>query len=65
MPILEVCTDPGMARGPYPARNMKDIFSNEPSRAGPWEVILQTGRAYKKRNAFFNGRVWLQKKEDV
>ena len=35
-----------------PGRQMKDDFSNGPGRAG------------KKRNEFFNGRVWLQKKEE-
>ena len=33
-------------------RHMRGDFSNGPGRAG------------KKRNEFFNGRIWLQKKED-
>ena len=78
-PGLEVCLGPDLARelgrqmrgdfsnelgqhmrGDFsngPDRHMRGDFSNGPGRAGP-------GRAGKKRNEFFNGRVWLQKKED-
>ena len=71
--LLEFCTGPGPAKGPNttrpadragpanmgwsfqragPGRRMRGDFSNGPGRAG------------KKRNDFFDGRVWLQKKED-
>ena len=69
---LEVCTGPGLARGSYPARQMRDDFSNGPGRqmrddffngpANKWLFFQLTGPSRQKEKC--NGRAWLQKKED-
>ena len=50
-------TGPGLARGPYPARQMKGNFSNGPGRHMTGDFLNGPVRAGKKRNEFFNGRV--------
>ena len=76
MCTVEVCTGLGLARGPYPARQMRgdfsnglgrqmrDNFFNGPGRHMRGDFSNGPGRAGKKRNEFFNGGVWLQKMED-
>ena len=45
-----------------PGRQMRCDFSNGPGRHMRGEFSKMPVRAGKKRNEFFNGRVWLQKK---
>ena len=47
-----------------PGRHMRGDFSNEPGRHMRGEFSKGPVRAGKKRSEFFNGWVWLQKKED-
>ena len=65
---LEVCTGPADERWFFqragPAHEGGFFQLAGPGRASTWEAIFLKGRAGKKRNEFFNGRIWLQKKED-
>ena len=55
---------PSLARGPYLARQMRDDFFNGPGRHMRCDFLDEPGRAGRKRNEFFNDRVWLQEKEN-
>ena len=46
------------------SRHMKGDFSNGPGRHVIGDFWIGPGQAGKKRNEFFNGRVWLRKKEN-
>ena len=68
---LKVCTGPGrQMRGDFyngrtgPANEEAFFERAEPSRHMRGDFSNGPGRAGKKRNEFFYGRVWVQKKED-
>ena len=50
--VLEVCKGPGLARGSYPARQMRDDFSNGPGRLMRGDFSNEPGQADKREMRF-------------